>query len=197
MRQLFITYIFFFCIIISGCNSASNRNENSNKSDLAIKTEVDSLKNVIDSLNYKIGVYQESYYKSISDTSNSNYLFYESQGMYVCGLATIKGYYLQKDREDFGDKISRCDCFVLTAGPKVYIDDLLKLIKMRNTLNFKNDKNQPVINIDTYKLTDEEIKIIKSSTIDKQIRLTIFIKLPSYTEVPICYSMVDIIKVIK
>jgi hypothetical protein len=190
MKTAPLLFVLPLLISIISCN---------NESEIAatardFKMERDSLSKIVDSLHYHITANKDNVYPELSDTASNRYL-YPDYDQVVNGVATIQGYYLQKEKTERDDTPVHCNCFAITAGPEMYLKGLLKSIAAHNEVNFKNEKGQPVICIDTNDLPEEELRILKSSSAENPVRMTVYIKLPMGICVPVCYSTVAIIKV--
>lgn len=118
----------------------------------------------------------------------------EPEREFLIGVATVTGYYVQLERSAF-DQTKRCHSFVLTEGPPALIRSLLSLIEHGNTLNTKNDLNQPVISLDLNALTEAENRRIVSSSTSEPVSLVLLATSPSYQGVPVCFSHFEILRV--
>lgn len=123
-----------------------------------------------------------------------NCLFYKNESDYPVGVATIKGYYT-KYLDKAWDEEKYCDSIVITDGPKVLMDSYIRLVDMGNTINDKNNLNQPIVNISTYKLSQIEKNKLLGSNITDPIEMVIFKDLPQGVGAPVCFSDADIIEV--
>jgi hypothetical protein len=114
----------------------------------------------------------------------------------VLGLATLEGYFTHVTRAAWGATKS-CDSFVVTGGSAPLIDFFLALIEASNTVNSKNELNQPVINLDLSGLSELEKQKLLASSAKQPISLRVLSFLPPKAgEVDACYSFVEILKVV-
>lgn len=123
-------------------------------------------------------------------------LFTDASGNTVIGLATLEGYFTHVTRSAWGETKS-CDSFLVTGGSKPLIDFLLALLKQGNTVNSKNELNQPIINLDLSGLSELEKQKLLASSAQQTISLRVLSFLPPKVgEVGACYSFVEILKVV-
>ncbi len=129
-----------------------------------------------------------------SDCSQEECLFDIDNGIYPLGIAAVKGYYLPLERTGWGgDKT--CDSFVVTGGSEVFASAFVSLVDSGNTVQSKNELNQPIINLalDTVDSADRE-KVL-NSTENAQIKLVALNSSPQQRAAPVCFSFIDILKV--
>jgi hypothetical protein len=198
MKYLLLPSLFIIFSICSSCQQSPVQDAAAVKEGNALSSENDSLKRIIDSLNKSVEVYKEGYYEGLSEVTSNKYLFFDAYRENICGIATLQGYYLNKEKieDDYGNKV-KCDCFVVTSGPKYYTTNIISWIKKGYSPNFLNENKQPVINLDLSKRSEEEIKAIKKSTKAKPVQITIYNKLPTYSDVRACATSAEILKVFR
>jgi hypothetical protein len=69
------------------------------------------------------------------------------------------------------------------------------LIKAGNSVNSKNELNQPIISLDLSQVEAKDRQKILASSKDKTIEVLLLSPIPRGMGVPVCYSPVEIIKV--
>lgn len=123
-------------------------------------------------------------------------LFNINQSFYPIGVAKIRGHFVAREVELYEKKI--CDSFVVTGGASEFIRAILALVDARNTVNAKNEKNQPIVNLSLDGLTVDEKQMIKQSNGSKEVSLVIVKELqPGDFGAPACFSDFKIVRVSK
>jgi len=117
----------------------------------------------------------------------------ETERDYPVGVATVSGYYLQIERTAWNET-QVCDSFVITGGSPELIRSFSSLVSRGNTVNSKNEANQPVINLDLSVLNEAEKRWLVESTPGEPVKLIVLTHVPSCMAAPVCYSFVDILK---
>lgn len=121
-------------------------------------------------------------------------LFNKNESDYPIGLATLKGYYAVQSKEAWG-VLDDCDTFVVTGGSSEVVRAALALIDSGNTVNSKNEKGQPALNISLATISSNDTQKLKQSDRLHEVEL-IALKLPPRgTGAPVCYSDMTLIKV--
>ncbi len=135
-------------------------------------------------------------YELVSDyCRHGQCLFAGAGGNVLIGIAILKGYFARVERSAWGET-QICDSFVITSGSKALIDFYLSLIDGGNTVNSKNELNQPIINLDLSGLSDSEKQKLLESTAKDPIPLVVLSFKPAKEgEVGACYSFIEILKV--
>ncbi len=120
----------------------------------------------------------------------------------VYGLAKVKGYYMQQERTETNPASGEiegkvlCDRFIITGGPDKLIEDYLK--KAPSAFFDKNDDGQPIINISLSNLSDSGRELIKNSSIEDEVDITIFDRYQppaGHESASVCTAGVDIFRV--
>jgi hypothetical protein len=122
-------------------------------------------------------------------------LFTGAEGNLLIGIATLRGYFARVERTAWGET-QVCDSFVITSGSKALMDFYLSLIDGGNTVNSKNELNQPIINLDLSGLSESEKQKLLASTAKNPVPLVVLSFKPAKEgEVGACYSFIEILKV--
>jgi len=103
------------------------------------------------------------------------------------------GYYVKVERTGWGGVT--CDALVVTGGSHRLIRYFLDLVNRGNTVNSKNDLNQPVINLDLVKLEEKVREYLVSSSREHPAQLLVRQKPESAKDAPSCYSFVELIQI--
>lgn len=155
-----------------------------------VKADYDKIKN---DLNSCIEYGKEFTYKSIGGCSSEKCLFQGSEA--VEGYGYLEGYYSTKKATDWGDVSVTCDVLVTTGGDEELINDLLGWVKKGNTINAADNKGNLMVNISIESLSAQDKNIIKNSTINNKVKLSVVRVTPQGRGAPACDSFVDIVAV--
>jgi hypothetical protein len=113
---------------------------------------------------------------------------------YPVGIATVRGYYTQAERTAFSDT-KLCDSLVIVGGSQVLINSYLSLIEAGNSVNSKNELNQPIISLDLNGVEARDKQRILASSADQPVEMLLLSPIPPGRSAPACYSPVEIVKV--
>jgi hypothetical protein len=114
---------------------------------------------------------------------------------YPVGIATVRGYYTRVQKTDLGNETRLCDSFVIVGGSQELIRSYLSLVEGGNSVNSKNELDQPIISLDFSQIVTTDKQKILTSTSDKTVELLLLSPIPLHAGVSACYSPVQIIKV--
>jgi hypothetical protein len=117
-----------------------------------------------------------------------------SESNYPVGVATVRGYYTKIQRTSFSDT-KLCDSFVIVDGSQVLINSYLSLIAAGNSVNSKNELNQPIISLDLSVVDRQDKQRILASSKGDTVEVLLLSPIPQGRSAPVCYSSVEIIKV--
>lgn len=141
------------------------------------------------------GICKSTNYCPQTDCRKDECLFVSpSEPDHPVGIAVVRGYYAKVERTGFGET-KFCDSFVIVDGSQVLISSYLSLIKAGNTVNSKNELNQPIISLDLSQVEAKDRQKILASSKDKTIEVLLLSPIPRGMGAPVCYSPVEIIKV--
>jgi hypothetical protein len=118
----------------------------------------------------------------------------QSKQYWIIGVATVRGYYTQVERSDWGET-KACDSFVIVSGSQELIDAFIGLVDLGNGVNSKNELNQPVINIDLTSRTQADKDKVLSSRQDQLIEMIVLRPELGGHDAAVCESLVEIIDV--
>ncbi|HLP10456.1 MAG TPA: hypothetical protein VK177_00895 [Flavobacteriales bacterium] len=108
----------------------------------------------------------------------------------------LEGYFKEFTRTIW-DAPTTCDCFVVKSGSKELIRYLNAFIESGNSVNFKDEPGNLVINVELDKLDAETVELITRSTPQKKIRLFVQAKELEPTCAEACFSFVNILDAIE
>lgn len=108
----------------------------------------------------------------------------------------LEGYFKEFTRTIW-DAPTTCDCFVVKGGSKELIRYLNAFIESGNSVNFKDNAGNMVINVELDKLDAETVGLITGSSPKKKIRLFVHTKEPEGTCADACHSFVNILDAIE
>jgi hypothetical protein len=151
---------------------------------------------IIPTIPISFGICKSTNYCPLTDCRKEECLFvspYEPD--YPVGIATVRGYYTKVTKAGFGDETKLCDSFVIVGGSQVLISSYLSLVEAGNSVNSKNELNQPVISLDFSQVDAQDKQRILASNKAKTIELLLLNPIPRGMGVPACYSPVEIITV--
>ncbi len=110
------------------------------------------------------------------------------------GIATIKGYYVRVEDASWGEtKI--CDAFVAIGGSQELIQSFIALVDAGNTINSKNELNQPIVKLDFHRVSAADKRRISASTQATPIEMIVLWPEQGAYGAPACFSFVEILKV--
>lgn len=97
----------------------------------------------------------------------------------IYGLATIEGYYSKEEVEYTGmgeeeSEILLCDRFVITGGSEKLINAYINSADGGSAFFNKNNKNQPIININLNDFVEEEKNMVLESGPDNMVSIIVF-----------------------
>ncbi len=114
---------------------------------------------------------------------------------YPIGLATLQGFYTQIEKKDFDNEAYRCDAFVVLAGSMDLIRAYLGLVEEGNAIYSKDDQGHLVLPLSLASLSEDDRSKILSSTEQSPVVLLVLAQPAGFTEAPVCYSHVKVLKV--
>ncbi len=113
----------------------------------------------------------------------------------LLGAVEISGYYGQRKASAW-EQTKVCDLLVIKDEQSAFYKHYMDLVNKGNEVNGKDDNNNLFFSLDLSKLTNTERDKILKSTKDLPVKLLVFINMPRETEAPVCYSNVEILKVL-
>jgi hypothetical protein len=150
---------------------------------------------VVPSVAQTTGVCKSTNYCLQTDCRKDECLFASpAEPYYPVGIATVRGYYAKVERTSFR-KTKLCDSFVIIGGSQVLINSYLSLIEAGNSVNSKNELNQPIISLELRQVEAEDRQKILASSQDNPIEVLLLSPIPPGRSAPVCYSSAEIIKV--
>ena len=120
---------------------------------------------------------------------------YEMCADHPIGLATLHGYYLQREREDWGSELVTCDSFVVFSGSDVLIDSILRLIAKGNAVHDLSESGRPIVNLNLRNLEQDAKDRLTASSSESQVELVLLALSPTHAGVSVCFSPFEIIDV--
>jgi hypothetical protein len=125
----------------------------------------------------------------IGDCSEEECLF--DGGEAIEGLGKMTGYYHPYTKDNWGEQ-DTCEAIIVEKGSQALLDDLINTVKKGNGINSLTDSGQLILNIEP---KQTQLTVIKKSTKDNPVTLTVVRNSPQGRGADGCISFVSILKV--
>ncbi|KKU11732.1 MAG: hypothetical protein UX16_C0006G0012 [Parcubacteria group bacterium GW2011_GWB1_45_7] len=109
-------------------------------------------------------------------------------------IGPLSGYYIQEE-EIAWDEATLCDNLIVTDGFEKLLGFYEYLIESGNTVDSKDSFGRLVVTLNLDNLTDTQKDLIKNSSADAPVDLTVRVKTPNGGGAPACYSFVEVLEV--
>ncbi len=137
-------------------------------------------------------LYESDSYQLVDDYCVYWQCFFEgNHDIGPVGIGVVKGYYTPRPAYSMGGEEIVCDGFTIIDAPKSLTQILLKWIKDGNTVNGKNNLNQPIVNVDMASLTPTDRQHLLLSKLANPIQFIVLRRPPSGKGAPDCYPVLD------
>lgn len=108
----------------------------------------------------------------------------------VIGTTIITGYYSLM-KETYYDREIECPSFVITGGSQPLISMLLAWIAQGNTVNYRNDLNQPIVKINLATMSSEQKAPLLNSSLTAPVSFKVFRPMPQGKGAGACHAVLE------
>jgi cell division protein FtsL len=159
-------------------------------------SQLQSEKEILENQKSETNNISSSTYRLVNnDCSVDTCLFDIASNNYPIGTTAITGYYTSVERNAWEkDETQTCDSFTITQGPEELIRRIVNLVDNGNTINSKNELNQPIINLGFELLSPTEKQEILNSTNNNQIELLVLTESPVEYGVSTCHHDTTVLR---
>lgn len=131
--------------------------------------------------------------KPIGTTCSTAECLHSRQGE-IEGIAKLRGYFTTVKKTAW-DETADCSALVVIDGSRSMINYFVDLVDESNGINGKNNRGQLLLTINESDLDEQGQRLLRLSTEQRPIELTVLNPTHLGREVPVCFSFVQILKI--